>query len=121
MIHEGIYRSRDGVIFGVFKGLADYFDLNVRVLRILAVVVFFISGIWPTVILYLLAALIMKPEPVIPLDTPDEAEFYDSYINSRGGAVHRMKRQFENLDRRIQRMEHIVTDREFDWEERLNS
>ena len=121
MGNGGIYRSRNGIILGVFRGLADYFDLNVRILRILAIIVFFMSGIWPIVILYLLAAFLMKPEPVIPLETYDEAEFYDSYINSRKGAVHRLKKQFENLDRRIQRMEHTVTDQEFDWEERLNS
>lgn len=120
-INGGIYRSRDGIILGVFRGLADYFDLNVRILRILAVIVFFMSGIWPIVILYFLAAFLMKPEPVIPLESYDEAEFYDSYINSRKGAVHRLKKHFENLDRRIQRMEHIVTDQEFDWEQRLNS
>jgi len=121
MVNGGIYRSRNGVVLGVFKGIADYFDLNVRVLRILAIIVFFISGIWPIVILYFLAAFLMKPEPVIPLETTDEAEFYHSYVNSRKGAMHRLKRQFENLDRRIQRMEHTVTDKEFDWEERLNS
>lgn len=120
-LNRGLYRSRHGVILGVFKGLADFFDLNVRWLRILGVMIFFISGIWPIVILYFIAAFIMKPEPVIPLETLDEAEFYDSYIYSRKGATHRLKRHFDNLDRRIQRMEHIVTDREFDWDERLNS
>ena len=119
--NRGLYRSRHGIILGVFKGLADYFDMNVRWLRILGIVIFCISGIWPIVILYFIAAFIMKPEPVIPLGTPDEAEFYDSYIYSRKGATNRLKRQFDNLDMRIQRMEHIVTDQEFDWWERLNS
>jgi phage shock protein C len=34
--------------------------------------------------------------------------------------LHRLKRTYDNLDRRIQRMEHIVTSREYDWDRRLN-
>jgi phage shock protein C len=118
---RGLYRSRNGMILGVFKGLAEYFDVSVGWLRTIGIIVFIFSGFWPIVVLYLLAALLMKPEPVIPLESLDDKEFYDSYTQSRRGAVHRMKRQFDNLNRRIQRMEDVVTDKEFEWEQRLNS
>jgi phage shock protein C len=118
---RGLYRSRNGMILGVFKGLADYFDFSVGWLRAIGIIVFIFSGFWPIVVLYLLAALLMKPEPAIPLESLDEKEFYDSYTYSRKGAVHRLKRRFDRLNRRIQRMEDIVTDREFDWDQRLNS
>jgi phage shock protein C len=118
---RGLYRARDGIIFGVFKGLAQYFDISAGWLRTIGVIVFIFSGFWPIVVLYLLATLIMKQAPVIPLDNLEEKEFYDSYTYSRKGAVNRLKRRYENLNRRIQRMEDVVTDREFDWEQRLNS
>jgi phage shock protein C len=118
---KGLYRSRNGMVLGVFSGLGDYFDFSVFWLRAIGIVVFLFSGFWPVVVLYLLAAIIMKQEPVIPLKSLDEQEFYDSYTRSRRGSVYRMKRQFENLNRRIQRMEDVVTDKEFDWEQRLNS
>jgi phage shock protein C len=118
---RGLYRSRNGIILGVFKGLAQYFGFSVGWLRTIGVIVFIFSGFWPVVVLYLLAALIMKQAPVIPLDSLDEKEFYDSYTYCRKGAVNRLKRRYENLNRRIQRMEDVVTDREFDWEQRLNS
>ena len=118
---KGLYRSRSGMILGVFKGLANYFDFSVKWLRLIGIIVFIISGLWPIVVLYLLAALVMKQEPIIPLESIDEQEFYDSYTHSRTGSVYRMKRRFENLNRRIQRMEDLVTDKEFDWEQRLNS
>jgi phage shock protein C len=70
--------------------------------------------------LYFLAALIMKPEPVLSIDTDEDQEFYNSYVRSRKAAVERLKRRYEKLDRRIQRMEHTVTAREFDWDQRLN-
>jgi phage shock protein C len=63
----------------------------------------------------------MKPAPVVPLATADEQEFYDSYANSRHLAVMRLKRRYRSLERRLQRMEHTVTSREFDWNEKLDS
>jgi phage shock protein C len=71
--------------------------------------------------LYFIAALLMKPEPVVPIQTEEEQEFYDSYIHSSKGAVGRLKRRYDILERRIQRMEHTVTAREFDWNHRLNT
>ena len=62
----------------------------------------------------------MKPEPVLPLQTEDDEEFYNSFASSRRMAIHRLKRTFDHLDRRIQRIESIVTARDFDWDSRLN-
>ncbi|UCF91824.1 MAG: envelope stress response membrane protein PspC [Desulfobacterales bacterium] len=117
----GLYRSRNGVILGVCRGLAEYFDFSVFWARAIAIVLLLVSGVWPAAGLYLIAALLMKPEPVIPIHTDEEREFYDSYTHSRHGAAQRLKRRYEHLERRIRRMEHIVTTREFDWENRLKS
>ena len=117
---NGIYRSRSGMILGVCKGLAAHFDFSVFWTRIIAVVLLFVAGFLPAIGLYLLAALLMKPEPVVPINDPGEKEFYDSYTTSRHGAVERLRRRYQNLQRRIQRMEHIVTSAEYDWEKRFN-
>ena len=61
--HTGLYRSRDGVFFGVCRGLAEYFDLSVFWMRVLVLVGFILSGFFPIGALYLLAALLMKPGP----------------------------------------------------------
>ena len=118
---NGIYRSRSGLILGVCKGLASHFDFSVFWTRVIAIIVLLVAGFLPAIGLYLLAALLMKPEPVIPIGDSAEKEFYDSYANSRHGALQRLKRRYENLQRRIQRMEHIVTSAEYDWENRLRN
>jgi phage shock protein C len=64
---------------------------------------------------------LMKPKPAIPVDTDEEHEFYDSYVHSRKGAVDRLKRRYDNLERRIRRMEDTVTSREFNWDRKLNT
>ena len=117
---RGLYRSRNGIIFGVCRGVAEYFDFSVFWTRLITVVLLFITGLWPLVGIYIVAALLMKPEPVIPIETEAEKEFYDSYTHSRHGAAQRLKRRYENLERRIRRMEHVVTTPEFNWENRFN-
>jgi phage shock protein C len=116
---KGLYRSRNGAIFGVCRGIAEYFDFSVFWTRSIVVVLLFMTGLWPLTGLYLLAALLMKPEPVIAIESEGEREFYDSYASSRQRAAHRLKRRYENLERRIRRMEDAVTSKEFNWENRL--
>ena len=103
------------------RGIAEYFDFSIFWARAIAVIALLFSGFWPIMGIYFGAALLMKPEPVLPIHTDEEQEFYDSYIHSKKGAADRLKRRFDNLNRRIQRMEHNVTAREFDWEKRLNT
>ena len=121
ILRGGLYRSRNGIILGVCRGIAEYFDFSVFWTRAIVVIILFFSGFWPIMALYFIAALLMKPEPVISIENDDQQEFYDSYIHSRQGTIDRLKRRYENLERRIQRMEHTVTGKEFDWERRLNT
>ncbi len=115
-----LYRSRDGAIFGVCRGIADYSDISLFWIRFICIAIFIFSGFFPLAFIYLIAAILMKPEPVVPLATEEELEFYTSYAGSRTMAVSRLKKKFEQLERRARRIEDIVTAREFDWEQRLN-
>ena len=119
--HGGIYRARDGVFLGVCKGISEYFDLSLFWIRMAMVVFFIFSGFWPVIGVYLVAAFFMKPKPVKPITSEEEREFYDSYVHSPKSAAHRLKKKFNDLDRRIRRMEDEVTAREYDWERRFNS
>jgi len=120
ILRGGLYRSRNGMILGVCRGLAEHFDLSVFWVRFFTVMIFFITGFWPTGILYFVAAFLLKPEPVVPLNNMDEQEFYESYLRSKEMATDRISRRYSNLERRIQRIEHAVTTPEFEWESRLN-
>ena len=117
IVQNGPYRSRNGVILGVCRGIAEHFNFSLFWTRTIVIILLILGGCWPIVVLYLLAALLMKPEPVIPIESEEEQEFYDSYTNSRRRAVQRLRRRYENLERRLQRMEHIVTSREFNWKD----
>ena len=113
--NRGVYRSRKGIFMGVCRGFAEFFDLNVFWVRVIAFLLFLFTGFWPIGVIYIVAGLLLKVEPVTPLRSEKDEEFYDSYTRSRQSAIQRIKRKFENIERRIQRMEHTVTSREFDW------
>ncbi len=116
---KGPYRSRRGMIFGVCRGLAEHFEVSVFWTRFAVVLIFFFSGLWPIAGIYLLAGFLMPPAPVKPFVTEADEEFYSSYTRSRSMALHRLKRTYDRLSRRIQRMEHVVTGAEYDWDRRM--
>ena len=62
---SGLYRSRDGLLAGVCRGVAEFFDISVFWTRAAAVVGVLFTGFWPVAFLYLLAAFVMKPEPYV--------------------------------------------------------
>jgi len=116
----GLYRSRSGIILGVCQGVADYLDISVFWLRVVAVALLLFTGIWPLAGVYLVAAVLMKPEPIVPFQGVEDQEFYNSYTTSRPMALQRLKRTFDQLDRRLGRLEDMVTSKERDWERRFN-
>ena len=59
----GLYCARGGVLLGVCKGLAEYFDLSVFWTRLITFGAFVLTGFFPTVFIYVLAALLMQKEP----------------------------------------------------------
>lgn len=119
-------RSRNGIVFGVFQGLADYAEINVFWLRFFAIVLLFTTGFFPIIAGYLVAALILRPGPdgsssgdADPAD--EEFETMNRMARDRRSGLARIRERFHSLESRTRNLEEIVTDREFDWEQRLNT
>jgi phage shock protein C len=68
-------RSPNARILGVCAGLAEYFDLSTKGVRIGAVILLIFTGFWPLVGIYLLAALLMRPAHAIPPLPGEDAEY----------------------------------------------
>jgi phage shock protein C len=116
---RGLYRSRSGVILGVCRGIADYFDFSAFWIRAILIVTFIFTGFWPIIGIYILAALLMKSEPGAPGRKGSKRHFTCRYKKSGYEAADRLKRKWRHLDKRIRRMEDKVTSREFDWHNRF--
>ncbi len=109
---RNLHRSRQGWVFGVCRGIASAFDFPVFWVRFFAAALILFTGFWPGLILYLLAALLMKPEPALP---GGDSGRPSPRANGEG-----LRDRLQDLDRRIRRMEDRVTSPEFVWERRLN-
>ena len=120
MSRQGLYRSRHGVILGVCRGLADYFDFSVFWIRAIAVSLFIFTGFWPVVGIYILAALLMKPGPAKHVDSGSNHKGSSRYRCTRNDTAERLKRKWKHLEKRIRGMEDKVTSREFDWHSRFH-
>lgn len=114
-----LYRSRSGAIAGVLQGLANYYEVPVGWLRLGAILgTIFSAGILGP-ILYVIAVVLIKPEPAVAFENLSDQEFYDSYTSSRTLAIDRLKRTYDSLDRRIRRIESIVTSSDFQWDQKM--
>ncbi|NBD37957.1 MAG: envelope stress response membrane protein PspC [Verrucomicrobia bacterium] len=116
-----LYRSRRGWIFGVCQGVANYADIPVGWIRLGAVVALLMTGFWPMFLLYIVAAIFLRPAPVLDFSDEEDWNFYQTYVTDRKIALQRLKRRCETLDRRTRRMENIVTNPSYDWERRFHS
>lgn len=117
--NRSLFRSRHGIIFGVCRGLADYADISVLWVRAGAVVGLVLTGFWPMFLIYLVAAIFLRPAPVIEFASSDDWAFYQNYVTDRRQTLRQLKERCDQLDRRTRRMEDRVTDREYDWNRRF--
>ena len=64
MSQKKLYKSRtDKVFTGVVGGLGEYFDIDSNLLRLVWALIVVFSGIFPGLIVYILAAIIIPKEP----------------------------------------------------------
>jgi phage shock protein C len=60
-----LVRPRNRKIAGVCAGLAEYFDLDVILVRVIWLVATFFSGVFPGLIAYVIAWIVMPEEPAM--------------------------------------------------------
>lgn len=73
---RGLYRDREnGWIYGVCAGIADRFDLDVLMVRAIAVISL-ILFFWLTAAIYIAAILLIREKPLIYSGRHEEYEFW---------------------------------------------
>jgi phage shock protein C len=116
-----LYRSRRGWIFGVCQGLATYAEISVVWIRVAAFGALMLTGFWPVFVTYIVAAIFLKPAPIVEFRDEEDYSFYHDYVSDRKMALSRLMKRCKALDKRARRMENVVTDREYDWNRRFES
>lgn len=74
MVNKKLYRSRqDAFIAGVCGGLAEYFDHDATLWRLGFAVFLIITGLFPGVVLYIIAWIVMPLHPAVSFTYEQEA------------------------------------------------
>ena len=58
-----LYRSENKIIFGICGGVAEYFDIDVTLVRLGTVLTLILTGFFPVGLFYVLALLIIPVRP----------------------------------------------------------
>ena len=76
---RGFYRDREnGWVFGVCAGLADRYNFNVGVVRVIAVISLLLF-FWLTAAVYLGATLLIRDKPLVYSGSRSEYDFWRRY------------------------------------------
>ena len=118
-----LYRSRhDSVVAGVCGGLANYFDFSPWGMRLIFILLaVFVPGITTSfmVVLYIVLALVLKPEPQRRILMPGEPDVERPEYGTRADALRRVQQRYEQIEQRLRRIESIVTRPGFDIDDQL--
>jgi phage shock protein C len=73
-----LYRDREnGLFLGVCAGLAEFFDVRLIAVRVLAVIAL-LALFWPVVLVYLTAGFLLRDRPLPYRGRDQEARFWRS-------------------------------------------
>lgn len=109
---SGLYRNTERRrLFGVCAGLADYFGISPFLVRLGTVIAFFMFPP-PTLICYLLAALLLDRAPAQLYESDAEKEFWRQVRVKPSESLSRLRHRYREQEQRIRNMEAFVTSSE---------
>ena len=114
-----LYRDKENAMLtGVCAGLADYFGLNRKGLRlVLAVATFFF---FPFVVpAYIVLTIILPVKPQDLYQDESQEKFWRGVSMAPTDVFSNLSHRFRELDLRLQKMEAYVTSREFEIDREL--
>jgi phage shock protein C len=108
-----LYRNpRRGWVAGVCAGLADYFGLSTGVVR-LVMVVLLMAFTLPTLLAYVIAAMVLERRPEAMQASREEEAFWRSVRLEPSRTARDLARKFQDMERRLRAAEAKVTSSEF--------
>ncbi|WP_138378826.1 envelope stress response membrane protein PspC [Luteithermobacter gelatinilyticus] len=104
--------KRNGKIAGVCAGLADYFGLDVTLIRIVTLICLFFFG--PVILVgYILLAWLVDPRPDDLFHSEKESEFWKNVRVKPHNTVRDIRHKFREIERRLRAAEAHITSREY--------
>jgi phage shock protein C len=108
-----LYRNpKRGWIAGVCAGLADYFGLSPGLVRLVTLVLL-IAFTLPTLVAYVIAAMVLERRPEAMQASREEEAFWRSVRLEPSRTAHDLTRKFQDMERRLRAAEAKVTSSEY--------
>lgn len=108
-----LYRNpRRGWIAGVCAGLADYFGITRTVVRVLTLICL-VAFTLPTLVAYLIAAVVLERRPDAMRGTREEEAFWRSVRLEPSRTARDLARKFQDMERRLRAAEAKVTSSDY--------
>ncbi len=114
-----LYRDKENAILaGVCAGLASYFGLCRRGLRVVVAIssIFFLPFVVPA---YIILAFILPTKPEDLYKDESQEKFWRGVSMAPSDVFGNLSHRFRELDVRLQKMEAYVTSKEFDIDREL--
>lgn len=114
-----LYRDKENAILtGVCAGLANYFGLNRKGLRIVLAIcsLFFLPF---TVLAYIILTIVLPVKPKDLYQDESQEKFWRGVSMAPTDVFSNLSHRFRELDLRLQKMEAFVTSREFEMDREL--
>ena len=116
-----LFRDKENaVLAGVCAGIAEYFGLNRKGVRLVT----FLSMLFPpffafVVISYFVLTIVLPVKPVDLYESSEQAEFWRGVSNAPSDVFGALRHRFRELNHRLEKMEAFVTSREFEIDQEL--
>lgn len=111
--HFGLYRDLEHKkIAGVCAGIADYFSIDVFVVRLLTVISALMFT-FVTVCAYILAIIFIKPKPADLYKDEEEEEYWRRYRRSPRNTMAETRNKFRKMEQKLRKLETYVTSDKF--------
>lgn len=126
-VSKTLYRNKDdGKIAGVCAGIADYFNFEIWLVRVIAVSVFLLGGSGLVFVLYIALWMILD---IKPKQIKDNWHHGDNGLKKKvwqagepaQQALKDINGQFRRLELRLQSLESHITSEQFDLKRQINN
>lgn len=97
-----LYRiPEEGMLKGVCAGLARYFDVPVKLLRVIVVLSMFFGLFFFTIVAYIILTFMLEPAPAGSFNDETSSRTPSTLLNEADAALNASERRLRNIERYV--------------------
>jgi len=116
-----LFRDKENaMISGVCAGIAEYFGLNRKGVRLVTFLLMLFPPFFAFIIIsYIVLTIVIPVKPSNLYENTEQAEFWRGVSNAPSDVFGALRHRFRELNHRLERMEAFVTSKEFEIDREL--